>query len=129
MRSLKLARRPAPADVACVGGFAVSLMYPLAMTPVTPWLLASHPLLLEALLGSISSLVTAGAFARVGRAAFWLVVAAPLLTDLLDPFSWWLGRRYGKRLLEMGKANPKYKPSLELAERFFGRWGGWAVAL
>lgn len=123
-------RKPRPVDAVCLGGFVLSIIYPTALTPLEPSLLATHPILVEAFIGTTESLVAAGAFARVGRAALWLAIVAPLFCgDLLDPFSWWVGRRFGKRILERGKAMERYRPAVERAESFFQRWGLWAMVL
>ncbi|HLY64068.1 MAG TPA: DedA family protein [Chloroflexota bacterium] len=130
MRRLTSGRRIRPADVVCVGGFVVSIVYPLALTPLEPWLLANHPVLVEALLGTIESLVTAGAFARIGRVALWAAVVVPLFAgDALDPFSWWVGRRYGKRLLTWAEADRRYGPLMARTDAFLRRWGRWALVL
>ena len=122
--------KPQPLDILCIGGFLVSLAYPLALTPLEPWLLGTHPVLVATFLGTVESLVTAGAFARVGRAALWVVLLAPVVCgDLLDPFSWWVGQRYGKHILEMAKGADRYRAAAERADRFFRRWGGWALVL
>ncbi len=121
---------PRLVDVICIGGFLLSLVYPLALIPLEPALLASHPILVAAFLGTTESLVAAGAFARVGRVALWLAIAAPLPgNDLFDPFSWWVGRRYGKQVLTRIKGGERYHAAALRAEASFRRWGPWAVAL
>ncbi len=117
-------------DAVCLAGLLVSLVYPLALSPITPWLLATHPILLEALVGNTVSLVTAGAFARVGRTPLWLAILAPVVAgDALDPFSWWTGRRFGPRIPRTGRWGESYAPLMAKAERLFQRWGPWTIVL
>lgn len=130
MRVLARGRRLQPLDCICIGGFLLSIVYPLVLIPFEPALLGTHPVIVESLLGSVESLVTAGAFARVGRAALWLVILAPVFAgDALDPFSWWLGRRYGKRILTWFRGGERYRAAAERAETYFRRWGVWAILL
>ena len=117
-------------DVICVGGFLVAFVYPLALLPLEPWLLASHPIVVETFIGTTEALITAGAFARVGEVPLWLAIAAPVLGgDLLDPFSWWLGKRFGKRLIELGTRNERFRPTVLKTAQALQRWGPWAVVL
>ena len=64
-------QRPRPTigvkDVLCVGPIILNSIYYYAGIPLTPLLLGRNPLLLSALRGTIASMVTAGAFARVGK--------------------------------------------------------------
>jgi membrane-associated protein len=123
-------RREMLLDVLCVGGFLVALVYPLALTPLEPWLLASHPILVETLIGTPEAFITAGAFARVGEVPLWLAIGAPLIGgDVLDPFSWWLGRRFGKRLLLLGARDERFRPVVLKVDDLLRRRGGWAVLL
>ena len=102
----------------------------MALLPLEPSLLGTHPLRVEAVLGSVESLVTAGAFARVGELPLWLVIVAPLIgNDILDPFSWWTGRRFGDRLLTLGMRVERFRPAVIRAEGLIRRWGPWAVVL
>src|SRR6478609_6387573 len=50
-------------DVICLTVIMLSGFYGLAMIPLTPRLISTHPLLLEVLAGSNTSTVAAGAFA------------------------------------------------------------------
>jgi membrane-associated protein len=123
-------RREVLLDVLCVGGFLVWLVYPLALTPLEPWLLASQPLLVETLIATPEALITAGAFARVGDVPLWLAIGAPVVvSDLIDPISWWFGRRFGKRMLLLGARDERFRRALLNVEDLFRRRGGWAVLL
>lgn len=121
--------RPRWADVACVGGIVASGVYYLAVIPAIPSLLGTHPVLLEALSGSLPSQVVAGAFARVGRASLALALAAPLLgMSAFDPFWWWAGRRYGDSVTRIvASRNPRTARGVERGLRLFRRSGGWTL--
>src|SRR6266699_5018514 len=71
--------RPRARDVLCVLAIAVSAVYAVAAIPLTPALIASHPVLLELLTGSTSSIISAGAYADVdSKLQLALVVVAAL---------------------------------------------------
>jgi membrane protein DedA with SNARE-associated domain len=122
-------RRVTAADVACVGPLAVAPLLYLALLPFVPALLSRHAVLLEAVTGSLASMVTAGAFARVDRAPLLLVYAAPLAGLMsLDPFTWWAGRRYGPRILAAyAGQGGRQRRQVERGERLFARRGAWAL--
>ena len=93
--------RPRPGiglkDVLCVGPIIANGIYYYAGLPLTPLLLGRNPVLLSALRGSIASMVTAGAFARVGKVPLLLALIAPLpISMITDPFFFWAGKRYGR---------------------------------
>ena len=117
------------ADVACVGGIVASGVYYLVLIPAIPSLLGTHPVLLEAMTGSLPSELAAGAFARVGRASLALALAAPVLgTSAFDPFWWWAGRRYGDSVTRtVMNRNPGAARGAERGLRLFGRHGGWTL--
>lgn len=48
----------------------------VASMPVRPFLLASHPIALSAVTGSLSAIGAGAAFARIGAGELWLVIAA-----------------------------------------------------
>ena len=122
-------RRPSPVDVACLGPVLVGPFFSLAMLPVVPALVGTHPVLLETLTGSTASMVAAGAFARVGRAPVLLAFAAPIVGLMaFDPFTWWAGRRYGPRILAFyARQGARQRRHVERAERLARRWGAWTV--
>jgi membrane protein DedA with SNARE-associated domain len=122
-------RRVTAADVACVGPLLVAPVLYLVLLPFVPALLSRHAVLLEALTGSLASMVTAGAFARVARAPVLLVYTAPLIGLMsLDPFTWWAGRRYGPRVLSAyARQGSRQRRQVERGERLFARWGVWAL--
>src|ERR1700727_2011889 len=92
------AARRRRAEIACVTGIAAKTVFALAVLPLVPSLLGTHPVLLEALRGSTSAMASGGAFARVGEASLVLAVLAPLPTLLFaTPFFWWAGRLWGPK--------------------------------
>jgi membrane-associated protein len=93
---------PRRVDIICWAGIALSGIYALALLPLVPSLLGKNPVLLSALRGSVSSMVTAGAFARVGEASLLAAILAPILVSVIwDPFYWWAGRLWGRRTIEL----------------------------
>jgi membrane protein DedA with SNARE-associated domain len=109
------------AEKLCIAGFALGTIYQLATIPLGPSLLGRAPVLLELLRASIPSMVTGGAFARVGDASLLLALIAPLPTLMMfDPFSWWAGRLWGPELVKYAGART------ERGRRRIARGLGWA---
>jgi membrane protein DedA with SNARE-associated domain len=74
----------------------------LALRPVKPFLLASHPVALEFLTGDLTAIGAAAAFARIGEAPLWLVVVAGAVGMVkLDWLTWWAGRQWGGGIIRM----------------------------
>lgn len=118
-------------DVLCIGPIIANSIYYWVGVPLQAILIGSHPLLLSALRGSIASMVATGAFARVGRVSLALALVAPIpISMCTDPFYFWAGRRYGHGLLEYLERNdPRWRKRVARGERFFKRFGVWAVVL
>src|SRR4029078_7011723 len=78
-------------DGICLTVILLRGVYALAMTPLTPRRISTHPLLLEILAGSNTSTVAAGAFASVRSSVeLGFVVLAGLLGRMkFDLFLWW----------------------------------------
>jgi len=122
------------ADVVCIGGVLLSIAASLALATATAYLLV-HPLAHELLTGSISALMTGGAYARDGR----MLLAVALLAGLIgamtwDVFYWWAGRRYGDQLLRSvlaggSRGAARNARRIERGERFVARWGVRAVVV
>jgi membrane-associated protein len=119
------------AEIACVAGIAVKTVFALVMLPLTPSLLGTDPVLLEALRGSTSAMATGGAFARVGEASLVLAILAPLPTLLFaTPFFWWAGRLWGpKAAATLGGGHPNAEKWAQRSGAHLERFGGLAVAL
>jgi membrane-associated protein len=76
--------------------------YSLALWPLVPALLGSHPLLLEIVSGSTLAEVTVGAHSRLGELPLWFAVVAGVPGSMMfDWVFWWAGRRWGDRALHL----------------------------
>jgi membrane-associated protein len=118
--------RPQRADLICWFGIAASGLYALALIPIRPLLIGHHPVLLELLTGSMTSIVTAGAFARVGQVPLVLaVVAAVPGMIMFDPFFWWAGRRWGRGMLTIFAGRGRRGGRLVARAEKYGRRLGW----
>lgn len=122
--------RPQRADLLCWGGLVLSGLYGLVLTPLKP-LLIGRPLLLELVGGSMSAMVTAGAYARVGRASLVLALLAGIPGSMMfDPLYWWAGRRWGRRVVHLfAGVGRRRERALARAERLFHRYGPAAIVL
>jgi membrane protein DedA with SNARE-associated domain len=116
-------------DVLCVGPIIAHSIYYYAGLPLNAILIGTHPVLLSALRGSIASMVASGGFARVGKASLALAVVAPIpISMFTDPFYFWAGRRYGRRLLHyLGRNDLRWRKRIARGERFFARFGVGAI--
>ena len=119
------------AEIACIAGIALKTVVALALLFVSPSLIGTHPVLLEALRGSTSALAAGGAFARVGQAPLLLAVLAPLPTLLfVTPFYWWAGRLWGHRAAEvLTGGHPSARKWARQSGAHLERFGGLAVTL
>jgi membrane-associated protein len=119
------------ADLIIVAGITASGLYALLLLPLVPSLVGSHPLLLELIRGSMTSIVTMGALARTGHAD--LVVALLASIPALIAFDWaywWAGRRWGNGAMRMlGGGHPKGIKRAARVQRIMSRWGALAVIL
>ncbi|MDQ2961301.1 MAG: DedA family protein [Candidatus Dormibacteraeota bacterium] len=116
-------------DVLCLGPIAAKSIYYYAGIPLGTALQFTTPLLAELLRASTISLIIAGAFAAGGRLPLWAVLLAPVPYIMLtDPFYYWAGLRYGRRLIGyLEKYDRRWHRRATRAERFFGRWGLWTI--
>ena len=115
----------------CLGPIVLKSIYYYAGIPLGTALQFNRPLIAELLRGSTVSLIIAGAFAAGGRLPLWAVLLAPLpYTMLTDPFYYWAGRRYGRRLVGyLEKYDRRWHRRAKRAERVFARWGLWTILL
>src|ERR671938_714820 len=118
------------ADLLCLGGILASGLYGLLLLPAVPALVGTHPVLLELLRGSMTSMVTMGALARIGEASLTVAVLAAIPGLMMfDWLYWWAGRRWGRRAPGMFVGtHPKAARRIAWAERASQRWGWLAVA-
>jgi membrane protein DedA with SNARE-associated domain len=120
------------ADKIIVAAFVLSGVLQLAMLPLIPALVASHPALLELLRGSTASIINMGARARIGETS---IVEAMLLgipsLMMFDWAFWWAGRRWGDRVFVwmLGGESPRNTKRLARLHRLEARFGPFAVVL
>src|SRR5262249_56153270 len=102
--------RPGVRDVLCALAITVSAVYAIVAIPLTPALISSHPVLLELLTGSTSSIMAAGAYSGAqSKLQLALVVVAALPGIMrFDWVFWWAGRLWGHRIVErLGHPSPR----------------------
>lgn len=116
----------ARADKLLVFSIVAILALMLLSLPVRPFLLATHPVGLSAVTGSLSAVGAASAFARVGGTDIWVVVLAGVVGMIkFDWLFWWAGRRWGAKGVQF------FTPPGRAA-RFVERvrsWPTWTTAL
>ena len=89
-------------DLALLGAIVGVVALGLALRPVKPFLLASHPVALEFLTGDLVPIGAAAAFARIGDVPLWLVVLAGAIGMVkFDWLTWWTGRQWGEGIIKM----------------------------
>src|SRR5262252_10061505 len=124
--------RPRARDMLCALAIVVSGVYAVVAVSLEKKLIASHPVLLELLTGSTSSIMAAGAFSDVdARLQLALVVVAALPGIMrFDWVFWWAGRLWGHRIVErLGRSSPRTARLAQMAETRGRRWAGPLVAL
>ncbi|BBG01447.1 MULTISPECIES: DedA family protein [Pseudonocardia] len=98
----------------------------LASLPLRPFLLATHPVALSFVTGSLSAIGAGAAFARIGEVELWLVIVAGVFGMIKFDWLFWLaGRRWGPKVVTF------FAPG-DRAQRFVGRvraWPRWAMPL
>ncbi|MEJ8282089.1 DedA family protein [Pseudonocardia spirodelae] len=81
---------------------AAIVVFNLASMPFRPLLIASYPVALAAVTGSLSAVGAGAAFARIGEADLWLVVAAGVFGMIKFDWLFWLaGRRWGAKIIQL----------------------------
>lgn len=119
-------------DKILLAGIMLSGLYFLALLPLVPALVASHPALLELVRGSTASVINMGARARVGQTSLALAVLLALPSLMMfDWVFWWAGRRWGDRVFVwlLGGNGPRTERRLARLHRFESRFGPLAVVL
>jgi membrane protein DedA with SNARE-associated domain len=127
----------APADTTIAVLIGLCAAYSLALWPLVPALIGSHPLLLEIVSGSTLAEVTVGAQSRLGELPLWFAVVAGVPGSMMfDWVFWWAGRRWGDRALHLirgrdpsPRAVAKREARAARLERMAGRFGPAAVLL
>ncbi|MEV0288358.1 VTT domain-containing protein [Kribbella sp. NPDC050820] len=89
-------------DVALMGAILGVVALGLALRPLKPFLVASHPVALAFLTGDLVAIGAAAAFARIGEAPLWLVIVAGAAGMVkFDWLTWWTGRQWGEGIIRM----------------------------
>lgn len=89
--------------------------------------LAEAPLFLGLVTPGETAMAAGGVLASRGQAAVaWVGAAAALGTVVGNATGFWLGRRWGERLLELRPLRRLRKP-METTKAFFARRGEWAI--
>jgi membrane protein DedA with SNARE-associated domain len=125
-------RKQRALDVLCIGPMVLLMLFHMFGGGLTPALLSqSNPVLLELLRGTTLSEITAGAFAHAGRVPLVVALLAPLPASIIgDPFLFWAGRRYGRKMIEFFvQGEAKNEKRLRRAESWLLRFGFWAIML
>ena len=119
------------ADRFLIAAIALSSLYLLAWIPLTPVLVADHPVLLELFKGSMSGMVTMGAKSRIGEASIVVAVLAAIPGLMIfDWIYWWAGRRWGRNAIDLFLGNhPKAAARAARIERIFHRYGWIAIVV
>ncbi|GGP43352.1 DedA family protein [Saccharothrix coeruleofusca] len=98
----------------------------LASMPVRPFLVASHPIALSAVTGSLSAIGAGAAFARIGEGELWWVIVVGAFGMVKFDWLFWLaGRRWGMKIIAL------WAPGAG-AKRFVDRirsWPRWTIPL
>lgn len=123
--------RPRAVDLVCIAGLVLSGVYYLATIPLTPVLIATHPVLLEILSGSSPSIVAAGAFSDIDSKLQLTVVVAAALPGLMkfDLLYWWAGVLWGRRALTWFGVRSQKADTVSMLERRGARFAGPLVLL
>jgi membrane-associated protein len=117
-------------DRVILAGLVASGLYALLLLPLSPALIGSHPLALEIIRGSMTSIITMGALARTGDASLAVAVLAAIPALIMFDWVFWLaGRRWGHRAVTMllGRGNRKRDRQIRRLEGVMRRLGPAAV--
>jgi membrane protein DedA with SNARE-associated domain len=89
-------------DKALLITMGVLILYGFATIPLKPFLIASHPVLLEFMTGGYAAIGAAAAFARIGEIPLWLVIVAGVAGMIkFDWLFWWTGRQWGRGIVTL----------------------------
>lgn len=123
--------KPSRLDVFLLAGISLSGIYALALLPLVPSLIGTHPVLLELLRGSMTAMVTMGALSRVGEESLFIAVVAAIPGLMMfDWLFWWAGKRWGKRVIDLFLGNhPKAEKRTAQLEKLIARYGWIAIVI
>ena len=117
--------KPRRVDIACWAAIVLSGLYYLVILPWRASLVGTHPLISVLLNGSMESIVSAAAFARVGHGSIpvVLLVSLPGLMKF-DLVYWWAGRLWGEKVINLfaGQSKRQQRRGLKFVARV-NRWG------
>ncbi len=78
--------------------------------------------------GEVGMILVGAVSARAELDLWWVILAAAVGATLGDSVGWWLGARYGLRLLDrFPRVERRLAPSLATAQRYFADRGGALV--
>jgi membrane-associated protein len=125
------AGHPQRTDLLLLAALSLSGIYLLALLPLTPALVGTHPVVLELLKGSMSAMVTMGAMSRVGDASLVVAVLAAIPGLMMFHWLyWWAGRRWGRNAIDFFVGNhPKAAARTARLERIIHRFGWLAIVV
>ncbi len=123
--------KPERLDYFLLAAISLSGIYALALLPLVPSLVGTHPVLLELFRGSTTAMVTMGAMSRVGDASLLVAVVAAIPGLMMfDWVYWWAGRRWGRNVIGLFLGNhPKAAKRTEKLERLILRYGWIAIVI
>lgn len=89
-------------DKALLIAMVALIGYGLVMMSLKPFLIASHPVLLQFMTGGYASTGAAAAFSRIGQIPIWLVIIAGTIGMIkFDWLFWWMGRQWGRGIIKL----------------------------
>jgi membrane-associated protein len=119
--------KPRRVDITCWAAITLSGLYYLVILPWRASLVGTHPVVSELLNGSTEAIVSAAAFARVGRGSLAVVLLASVPGLMkFDIIYWWAGRLWGERIIGVftGQSKRQRRRGLKFVTRV-NRWGRW----
>jgi len=119
--------KPRRVDIACWAAITLSGLYYLAILPWRASLVGTHPVLSILLNGSLESIVSAAAFARVGHGTLVVVLLSSIVGLMkFDLIYWWAGRLWGERVINLfaGRSERQRRRGQKFVARI-NRWGRW----
>ena len=121
--------KPQTVDILCWAAIVASGVYYWATLPLRVSLIGTHPVVAEVMNGSIESIISAAAFARVGNGtlAVVLLAAIPGLMKF-DILYWWAGRLWGERFIKALLGGQRADKHMTRAQRA-GRKFTWPAVL
>jgi len=122
--------KPRRVDILCWAAITLTGIYALAILPWRASLVGTHPVISELLNGSTEAIVSAAAFARVGRGSLAVVLLASIPGLMkFDLVFWWAGHLWGPKIINLFAGGSERRR--RRAERFAarversGRWFTW----